>query len=123
MKKQHREKGNILPLLGWVLAALVAVMIAAPIAFAAGSGETQGFEPVVLSDDIFKTTTDVERDRDAMAAEAEADAGKDNNGNGNNDDGVDSSNPNQGGGGPNADGMDSDSTVDDESTKSGGSKK
>lgn len=40
---------------------------------------------------------------------------KNNNGHGNNLDGVDSSNPGWGGGGPNAEGADSDPTVDDES--------
>ena len=47
--------------------------------------------------------------------------GNGNNGHGNNEDGVDSSNPNQGHGGANAEGADSDPLVDDEAGGGGAS--
>ena len=76
---------------------------------AAADNEAGNLEFVVLSDDIRKTVTQVERPDGADAA----DAGKNNNGHGNNLDGVDSSNPGQGGGGPNG-AIDASGELDDE---------
>jgi len=82
-----------------ILGAVIVVGSAAPI-FADYVVDT--FEPVVVSDDIYNTSTEVV-----------SLAGPGNNGNGNNEDGVDSSNPGQGKGGPNG-GVDASCTGDGE---------
>jgi len=87
-------------------------------AVAAADNEAGNLDFIVLSDDIRKTVTQVERpDGDASQPAAPAtdgaDTGETNNGHGNNADGVDSSNPGEGEGGPNG-GIDPSGEVDDE---------
>lgn len=77
-----------------LIVAVVALGLALPMVAVADS-PTGGLQFVVVSDDIYKTTTGFTRpggsDED----------GSGNNGHGNNADGVDSSNPGKGKGGPN----------------------
>ncbi len=73
-----------------ILGAVIVVGSASPV-FA--DYVVDAFEPVVVSDDIYNTSTEV--------VSLAGPSNKTNNGHGNNEDGVDSSNPGKGGGGPN----------------------
>ena len=107
----------------WLLLPLSLMMILWPSLSFAGR-TVDDIEPIVISDDILKTTTQVESaisqgggagpsegtqaGGDGSAATpssgtqtSSAGGGKGNNGHGNNEDGVDSSNPGKGKGGPN----------------------
>jgi len=75
-------------------------------------------QAVVISDDISNTTTNVTSSGDGASTPDLLNWVFPNNGHGNNTDGVDSSNP-----GNSKTGMDSDPTVDDESTGGGGGSK
>ena len=118
---------------------IVALFVVAPPAIA--DVAMNASQVIVIQDDIWKTTTEIERPGDAgspsggdtaaAGADSGAGDGKSNNGHGNNEDGVDSSNPSNGEGGPNGEADAScptpDSCVDDEagggSGKSNGKKK
>jgi len=91
-----------------LLLAFAAAMLFALSGTATADEVVSASKIVVLSNDVSNETTQVEhRSTGGFGT-------KSNNGHGNNADGVDSSNPGQGSGGPNADGADSDSSVDDE---------